>query len=135
MPSKRTNDPRDDDTPRARSRPRQVYFPGWVCRFYVDDSVPPAILSQLKAEGSEIVDMGSRITGGIAGMFWRFLVADDATVRASSSRAAPDEWSVALAAGMVCGAGRRSGLWRWPDEWSVTLAGRMVCDAGRRNGL
>ena len=101
-----TNDNPRDDTHTARAREhRQVYFPGWVCRFYVDDSVPPAILSQLKAEGSEIVDMGSRITGGIAGMFWRFLVADDATVSAS----------VLVAGGIagrmvVCGAGRTNGL-------------------------
>jgi hypothetical protein len=54
-------------------------LPGWVCRFYVDDSVPQETLKELKEEGAEIVFV-SNIKGGIAGMFWRFLIADDETV-------------------------------------------------------
>ena len=55
-------------------------FPGWVCRYYTDGTVSRDIMNKLKAEGNtefvEIKDIG----GGIAGMFWRFLVADDSTV-------------------------------------------------------
>jgi len=57
----------------------KVYFPGWIARFYCDKTVPTDILRQLKALGAEIVEIND-IKGGIAGMFWRFLVADDPTV-------------------------------------------------------
>ena len=74
----------------------KVWFPGWVARFYVDDTVPKDKIATLQAKGAEIISMGSRIKGGIAGMFWRFLVADDATVdrwivRDSDSRLNPRE--------------------------------------------
>ncbi|KAL0479384.1 3-phosphoshikimate 1-carboxyvinyltransferase [Acrasis kona] len=54
-------------------------MPGWVTRFYVDGSVPKDVISKLKDNGAEIVEI-SDIKGGIAGMFWRFLVADDENV-------------------------------------------------------
>jgi hypothetical protein len=57
-----------------------TYFPGWTCRFYADDSVPKAVIRRLEDLGSEIVAPPSDLRGGAAGMFWRFLVADDATV-------------------------------------------------------
>jgi hypothetical protein len=56
-----------------------VYFPGWVTRFYCDKTVPRDILRQLEGNGAELVFV-SEIKGAIAGMFWRFLVADDPTV-------------------------------------------------------
>lgn len=58
-------------------------FPGWVARFYYREDVPAEVLSALKKNGAELVAMhkGSSTTkGNIAGMFWRFLVADDPTV-------------------------------------------------------
>ena len=58
-------------------------FPGWTARFYHREDVPEDILNQLRNNGAELVLMsrGSRTTNGaIAGMFWRFLVADDASV-------------------------------------------------------
>mmetsp|Transcript_1396 Transcript_1396/g.3108 ORF Transcript_1396/g.3108 Transcript_1396/m.3108 type:complete len:330 (-) Transcript_1396:20-1009(-) len=58
---------------------RDTYFPGWVCRFYVDDSVPKDIISKLEELGSEIVHQKG-LAGATGGMFWRFLVADDPTV-------------------------------------------------------
>jgi hypothetical protein len=51
-----------------------------VARFYCDKTVPPTIIAQLKQLQSEIVLIDD-IKGGIAGMFWRFLVADDPTVQ------------------------------------------------------
>ena len=57
----------------------KIYFPGWVCRFYVDGTVPQPKIAELTANGAEIIPI-SNIKGGIAGMFWRFMVADDNTV-------------------------------------------------------
>ncbi len=57
----------------------KIYFPGWVCRFYVTADVPEEIVSKLKALGAEIVDIPAG-KGYISGMFWRFLVAADPTV-------------------------------------------------------
>ncbi len=59
---------------------KDTYFPGWVCRFYTDDSVPESIIERLEELGSEIVRQSHHTNGAIAGMFWRFLVADDETV-------------------------------------------------------
>jgi hypothetical protein len=55
------------------------YFPGWVVRAYTDGSSPQAVYDRIRALGGEIVVIEG-VGGGIAGMFWRFLVADDATV-------------------------------------------------------
>ena len=58
-------------------------FPGWVARYYHREDVPEHVLQTLRDNGAELVLMskGSKTTqGDIAGMFWRFLVADDPTV-------------------------------------------------------
>jgi hypothetical protein len=52
---------------------------GWVARFYCDSTVPETVIQELKSKGSEIVRVEG-MGGSIAGMFWRFLVADDPTV-------------------------------------------------------
>lgn len=52
---------------------------GWVARFYVDDSVPSRVIDSLTSKGAEIVRVEG-MRGSIAGMFWRFLVADDPEV-------------------------------------------------------
>jgi len=57
----------------------KLIMPDWICRFYVDDSVPVETIERLKKLGAEIV-VNNNVKGGIAGMFWRFLVADDETV-------------------------------------------------------
>lgn len=58
---------------------RSVY-PGWTCRIYHDDSVPPEILAQLDALGAERVVMPPG-SGPVSGLYWRFLASDDPTVR------------------------------------------------------
>ena len=56
-------------------------LPGWLLRVYHDQSVPGAVLSSLRAAGAELLDMsGSRLQGGIAGMYWRFMVSEDESV-------------------------------------------------------
>ncbi|TDV23823.1 hypothetical protein C7405_1285 [Paraburkholderia caballeronis] len=54
-------------------------YPHWVCRFYIDDSVPAAIVDRLRNGGAQIV----RISGDHAqwpGTMWRFLALDDPRV-------------------------------------------------------
>lgn len=73
----------------------KVYFPGWVARFYCASDVPKKSIARLEELGAEII-MINTMKGGIAGMFWRFLVADDDTVdrwivRDSDSRLNPRE--------------------------------------------
>ncbi|EFC38164.1 predicted protein [Naegleria gruberi] len=79
-------------------------YPGWVCRFYHDNTVPKNVLTQLEELGAELINVANDgMSGGIGGMFWRFLVAGDETVdryivRDSDSRlnareaAAVEEW-------------------------------------------
>lgn len=55
-------------------------YPGWRCRFYVDDSVPPTVLERLRALGAEIVRADAQ-TRTLHGGLWRFLAADDPKVR------------------------------------------------------
>lgn len=57
----------------------KVYFPGWICRYYVTSDVPETVIQQLKDLGAEIIPIPSG-QGYISGMFWRFLVASDETV-------------------------------------------------------
>ena len=54
-------------------------YPGWRCRFYLDQSVPRVVVDKLYALGAEIVEMPSA-SQAFDGLFWRFLVADDERV-------------------------------------------------------
>lgn len=53
---------------------------GWTARYYLDGSVPIEVVRRLIELGSEVVMMNGSGTEAIAGMFWRFLVADDPSV-------------------------------------------------------
>jgi hypothetical protein len=57
----------------------EVYFPGWVCRFYVTSDVPADVVSALKKLGAEVEEVPSGM-GYSSGMFWRFMPAVDASV-------------------------------------------------------
>jgi len=54
-------------------------YPGWQCRFYCDDTVPPRLREQLRQSNAEIVMM-PRPESFYRGLFWRFLVAGEAQV-------------------------------------------------------
>ncbi|KAI3645302.1 hypothetical protein MP228_011466 [Amoeboaphelidium protococcarum] len=73
------NDPRYTTGALHNAELVKYILPGWKCRFYIDDSVPNDVVNALIEEGSEIIRVDN-IKGGVAGMFWRFLVADDTTV-------------------------------------------------------
>lgn len=77
-------------------------YEGWSCRFYMDDSVPVDTRHRLIDLGADLVMM-PRPGTAFAGLFWRFLVANDAAVdryliRDADSivnvqeRVAVDEW-------------------------------------------
>lgn len=51
-------------------------YPGWVCRFYVDESVSEQALARLRGNGAEIVSV-SGSEAAWPGTMWRFLALDD----------------------------------------------------------
>lgn len=51
-------------------------FPDWVCRFYVDDSVPVATQQRLQQEGAEVLKVSGEMANWV-GTVWRFLALDD----------------------------------------------------------
>ena len=54
------------------------HYPDWICRFYVDETVPEELRKQLNEAGSEVYLMPK--SDGNFGMFWRFLPLDDEEV-------------------------------------------------------
>jgi hypothetical protein len=53
------------------------FYPGWKCRFYVNDEIPKDIIEKLKEHNCEIINMSD---SNIPGMYWRFLPMDDKSV-------------------------------------------------------
>lgn len=51
------------------------YFPGWVCRFYIDQNSDKNLIESIKGENVEIVLVSSK--GSFHGMFWRFYASTD----------------------------------------------------------
>ncbi|MNQ70124.1 hypothetical protein D3C85_847490 [compost metagenome] len=64
----------------------QRLLPGWVCRFYVDTSVPAAVLDRLRAGGAEVVPVDEEAHRCIPGLMWRFLALENRDVRRVSFR-------------------------------------------------
>lgn len=107
-------------------------YPDWSCRFYCDDSVPAAVLDQLRACGGEVV-MRPRPAVFYEGLLWRFevindpdishfLIRDCDSVVNVKERVAVDEWL-------------RSGKWfhamrDFPSHTEVILAGMWGGVAG-----
>jgi len=54
-------------------------YPGWKCRFYIDNTVPQHVIKILGELNSDIFLM-NKYGGRIEGMFWRFLVCDDKNI-------------------------------------------------------
>jgi tetratricopeptide (TPR) repeat protein/GR25 family glycosyltransferase involved in LPS biosynthesis len=57
-----------------------IIYPGWVCRFYVDDSVPVEFVNLAIELGAQVVQQ-SASQSVRQKLSWRFLVANDPTVR------------------------------------------------------
>ena len=56
-----------------------LIYPDWVCRFYVDQSVPSEICARLIAEGTQVVIVDGAMRHW-PGTMWRFAAYDDPTV-------------------------------------------------------
>ncbi|WP_312240888.1 tetratricopeptide repeat protein [Pantoea sp.] len=57
---------------------RELY-PGWICRVWLDESVPQHVWQRLAQAGAQLVDMSQEKT--IFPTLWRFLVMDDPEVQ------------------------------------------------------
>ena len=60
------------------TRHARWFYPGWICRFYVADDVPPGIVSRIRNHGAEVINMGQYI--GHEARLWRFLATVDPEV-------------------------------------------------------
>jgi hypothetical protein len=80
-----------------------VYYPGWRCRIYIDETVPQFYQKQLIAGGAEIIKVTKKSLGPMYGKYWRYWVAGDNQVDRfivrdidsrlnPRERAAVDEW-------------------------------------------
>jgi tetratricopeptide (TPR) repeat protein len=56
----------------------RTVYPGWICRFYVDATVPPACVGFLRDNGGDVRNIEDEYPG--VGLFQRFLVMNDSTV-------------------------------------------------------
>ena len=54
-------------------------YPGWICRYYVDDSISIRFIQELESRGAEIIKKQG-FSDGYEGLFWRFEPAFDPTV-------------------------------------------------------
>lgn len=59
---------------------RQI-FPGWLCRFYVDATVPEHVTRRIAERGGQVVTVGEADRAVIPGLMWRFLALEDPLVR------------------------------------------------------
>lgn len=54
----------------------QAVYPGWICRFYVDESVPAQAIERLKSPYTEIIYVQGEAKN-LPKTMWRFLAMDD----------------------------------------------------------
>jgi tetratricopeptide (TPR) repeat protein len=52
-------------------------YPNWICRFYVDGSVPESVINRLRAGGGQIVRIEGTTARQWPGPMWRLLALDD----------------------------------------------------------
>lgn len=77
-------------------------YPQWICRFYVDHSVPDFVIKRLHEHDAEVVYV-KETQQKVSGLFWRFFVMSDPNVQcfiirdadsllSYKEKAAVDEW-------------------------------------------
>jgi hypothetical protein len=55
-------------------------MPDWVCRFYVDESVPLHVRTRLEQAGAQVIMVSPEDQKDLSGLMWRFLVLEDPQV-------------------------------------------------------
>jgi hypothetical protein len=60
------------------------YFPGWICRFYIDKNCKPELIETISGENVEVILIESK--DSFHGMFWRFFASEDEEVDVFLSR-------------------------------------------------
>jgi hypothetical protein len=51
------------------------YYPGWICRFYIDKNSKKELIDTIKGDNVEVILVESK--DSFHGMFWRFWAAED----------------------------------------------------------
>lgn len=74
------NSPRYCEIAIENVRLAKTLYPQWMCRFYVDGTVPTAVKQRLTALGAQVFEVTAE-QQHMSGLFWRFLVMDDTTVQ------------------------------------------------------
>ncbi len=74
------DNPRYGETAKLNVMVAQQLLPQWVCRFYVDDSVPEQVRYGLLALGAQVHEVSPQDRQELSGLMWRFLVLEDAGV-------------------------------------------------------
>jgi len=60
------------------------YFPGWICRFYIDKNSDQNLIETIKGDNVEVILVDSK--DSFHGMFWRFWAAEEEEVDVFLSR-------------------------------------------------
>lgn len=60
------------------------YFPGWICRFYIDSNCKQELINTIVGDNVEVILVDSK--DSFHGMFWRFWAAEDPEVDIFLSR-------------------------------------------------
>ena len=60
------------------------YYPGWICRFYIDSNSKKELINTIKGDNIELVLVDSK--DSFHGMFWRFWASEDPEVDIFISR-------------------------------------------------
>lgn len=70
------NQPKYCETACLNAQLQPDIYPDWICRFYVDDTVPDNVRKRLTNYGSEVIQVEGEPANWY-GTFWRFLALDD----------------------------------------------------------
>ena len=62
----------------------KIYYPGWICRFYIDKNSKTELIETIKGDNVEVILVDSK--DSFHGMFWRFWASEDLDVDIFLSR-------------------------------------------------
>jgi len=68
------------------------YFPGWICRFYIDKDCKQELINTIKGDSVEVILVDSK--DSFHGMFWRFWASEDNDVDIFLSRDCDSRFSI-----------------------------------------